>query len=172
MERVKAAMVAGAAPHPAYCLGPTDVYDLEPIGATIATFAQLATTPTALQFEHLALGGRLVHYGFFSFVCLGNSLSSTRDDPMHAARRVLRQISVYAEQENLSRLLNLGDIAEASCIASWLAMTAPTSGAILCQYSSTPASREQNVRDRHVLRYGSTNQNSAPSARRYVVEHG
>ena len=157
MSRVKA---RGAPFHPAYLLTAADVYDLEPLNpAAAAAFIALAVAPTAFTLEHLADSeGFLDHFGFVSFLCLGNSQSATRDGPTQAARKFVIQASQLAASANLSGAIAAGGIASATAFSLWLRNTEVTCHLTFLDYTVVPDSREQNIRDRHALRYGTDDQ--------------
>ena len=157
MQRVRA---RGRPFHPAYVLAPADVYDLEPVNpASVAAFIAICTPPTALTLAQVSEDGFLTHFGFLSFLFVGNSQSAARDGPLSPTRRVVVQLSAFAVIGNFSATIPAGTIGDAAAINLWLDATA--SDVVFTRYSPLPSSREQNSRDRHALRYGTADQKVA-----------
>ena len=159
LEAVRRVQIQVGPINPAYIGLAGDFYFLEPIGALVAAqFVALCNGPTALTIEHLSVGGFLVHYGFLCFLCMGNSQVASRDGPGSPTRRALAQISQLAAAASLAGQVAPGALADASSLSDWFNATAAAEAVVFGRFSAVPSSREQNIRDRHTLHYGTPEQ--------------
>ena len=162
-EAAKRVALANAPLHPAYLLQAADVFTLEPMlaGAPLALH-QLAAIPTGLTFEGLeGPKGFLVHYGFMAFMCFGRMLAGSRDQPGQPSRRFMSQMAPLCFAAGVGLTGPAGAYVTTASLVDWLQLTLPSGSVALCRYSAVPDSREQNLRDRHGLRYGTADQKAA-----------
>ena len=148
--------------HPSYLLTVADTYALEPVpvGAP-AAFQLFCAGPSALTLgalEYPSHAGLMLDDGFISFIFYGRSLSMSRDGPGHPTRRAVSQMAALVSAASLAPPAAVGAMVTATAFASWIRLTHPTLSVILASFSALPESREQNLRDRHVLTYGTNEQ--------------
>ncbi|OUT54116.1 MAG: hypothetical protein CBB71_23325 [Rhodopirellula sp. TMED11] len=152
--------------HPSYVLLAADTYMLEPmnVGAP-AALIQLAAGPTALTFGMLkdanSVSHFLLNFGFVAFVCFGRSQAASRDAPGQPFRKVAQMMSAIAVAANFASAAPVGGLVSAASFSGWLQATQPASSVVFCFFSVAPDSREQNIRDRHALHYGTSGQKTA-----------
>ena len=144
---------------PAYLLGEANLYDLEPVGAMApAWFIALTAAGSAITFRSFCIGpsNTLEGYNFFEFTCFGRVLSASRDPPAAPTRRILDQITVFARAANLCAPTA---VLSASALAAWSRSTQVSDLLhILMEVGVGLDRREQALRDRHLLTYGTSEQ--------------
>ena len=136
-------------------------YDCEPVGAGApGWFDALTAAGTALTFRSFSVGpaGTLEGYTFFEFVFFGRTLAASRDAPAAPTRRVLDQLTAFVRAANLSAP---AAALTASALAAWFRSTHPSDMLhILTEVGISLDRREQSLRDRHLLAYGTAEQRS------------
>ena len=115
---------------------------------------------TALTFRSFSVGpaGTLEGYNFFEYVFFGRPLAASRDVPASPTRRVLDQLTAFVRAANLSAP---AAALTASALAAWFRSTHPSDMLhILTEVGISLDRREQSLRDRHLLAYGTAEQRS------------
>jgi hypothetical protein len=156
---------------PAYVLSVADTFQLEPLGAGVAAaFGDLVTGVNALKLSHLtATSSFFQHLGWVAFMTFGRSLSASRDAPAAPSRRFALQLG------GLCATVGYLPGGAASSLTSeatrrWLEFTTPNDHIVFVYSSIALDSREQNLRDRHNLVFGSSDQKASISASLVLVE--
>ena len=147
--------------HAAYQLQLVDVYPLDPMApGAPAGFVSLAAGATAITMGSFADSrGFTVHYSFFSFICFGLHLSASRDGPGQPTRMAFQALGAFCGTVGFQRAGPAGTMATASAFTQWLEATRP-SVKVPFMYEAGLAidRREQCVRDRHNLVFGTREQ--------------
>ena len=144
----------------AYVVGIADTFDYEPMNlGSPAAFIALTQAPTGLTYEMLEGPGTfLTHLGFFSFINFGVCLSVSRDQPATPTRRFMSAVQPLAAAAGVAAVA-VGAVIAAQDLREWLNLTQPAENlSLLRSFGPALQSREQNVRDRHHLRFGSNDQ--------------
>ena len=160
LAAVERIVALGAPLHPAYVIGLGDLYDYEPMApGAPAAFIALSQAPSGLTFSMLEGPGTfLVHLGFFSFLCFGICLSGSRDQPATPTRRFLMAVQPFAAAAGVAPVA-VGAVIAAHDLREWLNLTQPAENvALIRSFGPALQAREQNLRDRHHLRFGTVDQ--------------
>ena len=147
--------------HAAYLLTAADTYALEPIAlGAPANFGQLAAGATAVTFGSLTdARGFTSHFGLFSFVCFGRHLSFSRDAPGQPTRLFFQTLGGLCGIVGFQRAAAVGASVTCAALGLWLEATRPTiSVSFLYETGMGLDRREQVVRDRHNLVFGTVEQ--------------
>ena len=169
VERIAA---LGAPLNAAYVVGPGDFFAYEPINAAApAVLIALAQPPTGLTLGMLEGPGTfLVHLGFLSFITFGICLSNSRDQPASPTRRFLLAAQPLAAAAGVAAV-QVGAMITAPDLREWLNLTQPAENvAMIRAFGPSLQAREQNVRDRHYLRFGTNDQKESIVAALAVEE--
>jgi hypothetical protein len=137
-----------------YTLLAVDTYPLEPMaGAAPGWHAALATPPTAVTFESLSMGkGFCESLSYFAFSCFGRQQSATRDAPGTPTRVFFQQVEAFTQAEGLLRATS--SLTEGALQAWFAATCVPQGLTLLFEVGTGPDRREQAIRDRHMLNFG------------------
>ena len=159
VARVAQRVRDGVPLHPTYVLQQQDFFDNEPMAANaLAGLVSLSQPPNGLCLSHLEGDGDfLVHYGTLAFSCYGRCLAATRDAVAAPTRRFLSEVRVLADGAGFSSVV--GTLVSSGSLQGWLDATlAPSFVAFREMVGGGADSREQAVRDQHLLRYGTDDQ--------------
>lgn len=142
----------------AYVLLPGDLYPLEPVPAAAAAFIHSLVAPgSAVTFGSLADNrGSLTGMATLSFSGYGRALSASRDAPQAPLRLVLQQVEAYARATGF---LRPGVSLTVAALSLWLQATAiPSDLFPIREVGDGLDRREQFLRDRHNLLFGTSEQ--------------
>lgn len=124
-------------------------------GESLPAPRRVAHTPPDAQ----TTGEGASHYGFFAYVCFGMHLSMMRDAPNQPTRAFLQSLGGYCGTVGFQRAGPAGTFVTASALAQWLEATRPTLRVpFLYEVGHALDRREQCVRDRHNLVFGTIEQ--------------
>ena len=164
LKAVERAKLSGQAP-PALCvLTVADLFNLQPVGQGAPNWYMDLTGANAngvgLTFSSLSgeVSGFLKYYGAFEHFFFGKNVAADRDNAANPVRVALGQLADFCRFAGFTRSAVNAPLT-AGAVMQWFAATEPPEGVVFLQDEGRGLDRrEQALRNRHLLAYGTLDQ--------------